>query len=171
MADLETASREPEAALWDELEQITAGMLVIRGANQLPQPMSHQCERTARRIWFFTDRRTEFFGTLQGKAEAVFTIVSKDRDFHAALEGELREVRDAVKVEKLWNPMIAAWFEGRDDPNLAMLVFDPNRASIWASTDSTIAFLWETAKANVTDSRPDVGIQRDVTFAASEVHT
>lgn len=165
MADLDTARADPEAALWDALDDVTAGMLVIRGSGQLPQPMAHHCDREARRIWFFTDRRTDLFEALgSGSAGAEFTIVSKDRDFHAAVEGDLREIVDRHRARDMWNPMIGAWFEGPDDPNLAMLAFDPKRASIWASTDSSIAFLWETAKANVTDGRPDVGLRRDVAF-------
>lgn len=167
MADLDTARDKPESTLWSELQKVRAGMLVIAGSGHLPQPMAHFCDPAARRIWFFTDRRTDLFKALTADATAVFTIVSEDRDFHASIEGALQETRDDARLEEFWNPMTGAWFEGPDDPSLAMLAFDPARASIWASTDSTIAFLWETAKASATDTRPDVGVQRDVTFSAS----
>ena len=35
-------------------------------------------------------------------------------------------------MERLWNPFVAAWFEGgKDDPKLALLRFDPDRAKSW----------------------------------------
>ena len=35
-------------------------------------------------------------------------------------------------MERLWNPFVAAWFEGgKDDPKLALLRFDPDNAKIW----------------------------------------
>jgi hypothetical protein len=45
-----------------------------------------------------------------------------------------------------------------------MLKFTPSTAAIWASTSSTLKFGWEIAKANLTDSEPDVGYTTKVTF-------
>ena len=28
-------------------------------------------------------------------------------------------------IDRLWNPFVAAWFEGKDDPKLQLLRFDP----------------------------------------------
>jgi len=39
-------------------------------------------------------------------------------------------------------------------------------ADIWASTDSTLKFGWEIAKANMSDEKmPDVGVRQHLTFA------
>ena len=43
-------------------------------------------------------------------------------------------------VDKLWNPFVAAWFEGgKDDPNLQLLRFEPERAQIWLNGSSLLA--------------------------------
>ncbi len=43
-------------------------------------------------------------------------------------------------LERLWNPYIAAWFEGgKDDPKLALLRFDAERAEIWLDERSFFA--------------------------------
>ena len=40
----------------------------------------------------------------------------------------------------LWNPYIAAWFEGgKDDPKLALLRFDAEKAEIWLNENSLFA--------------------------------
>ena len=40
-------------------------------------------------------------------------------------------------VDKLWNRFVAAWFEGgKDDPRLALLRLDPERAQIWLDGSS-----------------------------------
>ncbi len=64
--------------------------------------------------------------------------------------------------------MTAAWFEhGKDDPLLTMLSFKVDDAEIWASTNSTLKFGWEIAKANMTDEKmPDVGVKQHLTFSA-----
>jgi general stress protein 26 len=43
-------------------------------------------------------------------------------------------------IDRLWNRFIAAWYEqGKDDPKLQLLRFDPDRAQIWLNENSTFA--------------------------------
>jgi general stress protein 26 len=61
--------------------------------------------------------------------------------------------------------VVSAWYDkGKDDPSLIVLEFTPETAGIWASTDSALRFGWEIAKANLTDSEPDVGVKTEVRF-------
>jgi hypothetical protein len=47
-----------------------------------------------------------------------------------------------------------------------MLALHVDDADIWASTDSTLKFGWEIAKANMSDDKtPDVGVRQHLTFA------
>ena len=43
-------------------------------------------------------------------------------------------------VEKLWNPFVAAWFQGgKDDPKLALLRLDAEHAEVWLNGSSLVA--------------------------------
>ncbi len=43
-------------------------------------------------------------------------------------------------IEKLWNPYVAAWFEGgKDDPKVTLLRLDPEHAEIWLDELSFLA--------------------------------
>jgi general stress protein 26 len=43
-------------------------------------------------------------------------------------------------VERLWNPFVAAWYDGgKDDPELRLLRFDPERAQVWLNEHSALA--------------------------------
>ena len=47
-----------------------------------------------------------------------------------------------------------------------MLALQVDDADIWASTDSTLKFGWEIAKANLDDAKmPDVGVNVRLRFA------
>ena len=47
-----------------------------------------------------------------------------------------------------------------------MLALHVDDADIWASTDSTLKFGWEIAKANLQDDKtPDVGVRQHLSFA------
>ena len=42
-------------------------------------------------------------------------------------------------IDRLWNRFIAAWFESKDDPKLALLRFDAGTAEIWPDASSLVA--------------------------------
>jgi hypothetical protein len=39
----------------------------------------------------------------------------------------------------LWNPWVAAWYQGKDDPKLTLLRFDPDHAEVWLDENSLFA--------------------------------
>jgi hypothetical protein len=47
---------------------------------------------------------------------------------------------------------------------LRLIAFTQFRAAVWLSTTSGVKFLYEIAKANLTDTQPDIGYQAELTF-------
>lgn len=164
MSDLKKAERDPQELLWDELDDVHAGLLGLIGSDQHLQPMAHHVDRGGKRLWFLTRRDSDLVGELTPGAKARFAIVSKKQDFHASIRGTLSERHDSGKLDDIWNRVAGSWFDGKDDPQLVMLAFDPIDAGLWASTGSSVAFAWEIAKANLSDAKPDVGVRSEVVF-------
>ncbi|TPE52529.1 pyridoxamine 5'-phosphate oxidase family protein [Amaricoccus solimangrovi] len=165
MSDLKAAREHPEDLLWDNLKAAHAGMLGVEGGPRHMQPMAHFPDPDNRRLWFLTRRDTELYERLRSGAAAHFVLVSKSQDFHACLDGEISERFDRERLDEIWGPAVSAWFEGKDDPQLKMLALDLKSAGIWASTGSSLAFFWETAKANMQENTtPDVGVHRELAF-------
>ena len=98
----------------------------------------------------------------------VHMCVFGDDDWYACLDGHLETVRSPEHAERFWSSVTEAWYpQGKNDPELIMLKFTPMTGEIWASTSSTLKFGWEIAKANLTDSEPDVGYKTAVNFRAA----
>ncbi len=56
------------------------------------------------------------------------------------MHGSLGLDNDRATIDRLWNPFVAAWFEkGKDDPKLALLRLDPEKAEIWLDGSSLVA--------------------------------
>jgi len=165
MTDLgrtETGSKEQ---LWIALSEIHAGMLMIAGANEHPQPMAPQLDKQEKSIWFFTNRNSDLNQSIQAKALARFLIVGEDHDYYASIVGSISEESSAAKIDEFWNPVVAAWFaEGREDSDVVLLKLNPTEAAVWASTGNPLKFAWEIAKANLGDDQPDVGIHTFIKF-------
>ena len=134
-------------------------MLGISGEAPGLQPMAPHLERETWKIYFFTKRSSHLVASVGMGAQAEFCLVGKDHDYYASLTGPIIQSNDRAAIERHWSAISAVWFPGgRDDPDLSLLDFTPNRAAIWASTDSTAAFAWEMTKALVSGAEPDVGV-------------
>ena len=147
-----------EKRLWKELDDTRFGMLGLVGSHQHFQPMTAFCEPETSQVWFFTKDDTDLAKAVSGGAEAMLILQAKDQDFQACIGGVLSTARDTARIDKYWNPMVAAWFpDGKDDPSLTLLRLDAKDAELWISKGGAIRFAWEVAKANATGKEPDVG--------------
>jgi general stress protein 26 len=151
-----------ESRLWNEVEQTRFGMLGLADARQHFQPMTAFAEPDKGAIWFFTRNDTDLaLAVGQGKDQAMFVVQSKDQDFQGCIGGTLTEARDQDRIDRYWNPMVAAWYpDGKDDPSLTLLRFDVSDAEVWISKGGAVRLAWEVAKANMTGTTPDVGTQK-----------
>lgn len=91
-------------------------------------------------IWIFTSSETDLIHSLDQQGRDAF-IHFQDKGHHvfAAVDGRLRIDTDRETIDRLWNPFIAAWFEGKDDPKLRLLRFEPADAQIWLNENNLFA--------------------------------
>ena len=136
-----TTPAELEAKFWKALKSDMTMMLGISGVDEShTRPMTAQFEADDRGpIWFFTSVDNDLVREIEGEARAVATFTSKGHDLFACLHGALSVDTNRAVVDRLWNRMVAAWYEGKDDPKLRLLRFDPEEAQIWGDANSMIA--------------------------------
>jgi general stress protein 26 len=128
-----------EKKFWDELDSSPFMMLGLQGVDDsFTRPMTAQVADG--KIWFFADRTEDLVKSLQKSSRAVATYASKGHDLFASIHGTLALDNNREMIERLWNPMIASWFEGgKDDPKLALIRLDAQSADIWqASAGSSL---------------------------------
>lgn len=88
-------------------------------------------------LWFFTSQDSSLVRAGAGPATATF--VAKGHNLFARIDGHLTEATDPAMIEKLWNPFVAAWYNGKDDPDIALLRMDLESARIWENASSLLA--------------------------------
>lgn len=137
--------QELEQKFWKALRSDMTMMLGLDGVEDgHARPMTAQVEGEHGPIWFFTSKEQEIARLLgQGKGQrAIATFTSKGHDLYATVHGNLSVDNDRAAIDRLWNRYVAAWFEGgKDDPKLALLRLDPEKAEIWEDASSLIAGL------------------------------
>jgi general stress protein 26 len=132
---------EIEAKFWKALKSDMTMMIGLNGVDDgHARPMTAQLDGEESPIWFFTSVDTDLVRQLGSGNRAIATFASKGHDIFATMHGSMRQDNDRAMIDKLWNRFVAAWFEGgKDDPKLALLRFDAERAEIWVDASSIMA--------------------------------
>jgi general stress protein 26 len=134
--------QELEQKFWKALKSDMTLMLGLDGVEDgHARPMTAQLEHDDRGpIWFFTAKDNAIVQKLPNGNRAIATFASKGHDLFATIHGRISVDNDRAVIDRLWNRYVAAWFEGgKDDPKLALLRLDPERAEIWGDASSFIA--------------------------------
>jgi len=132
--------KELENDLWEAIESDRTIMLGLDGVEDgHARPMTALLEGRRGPIWFFTAKDNALVQKVADGSRAIATFTSRDHDLFATIHGGLRTTTDRAVVDRLWNSHIAAWYEGKDDPRIALLRLDPERAEIWEDASSLVA--------------------------------
>ncbi len=168
------ASKEPQTqlseaeavrAFWDHLKDRSTVMLGVNATDQHTQPMTTFSEPSTEEIWFFTRSDTDMVREIANNNELRLVYASKDQDLQADIIGTVEIKRDQGRIDRYWNPMVAAWYpEGKDDPHLTLLCFTPHKGQVWVSKQGLVRLIFQVAKANITKTPPDVGGTAEVRF-------
>lgn len=134
-------AQEIEAKFWKALKSDMTMMLGLDGVEDgHARPMTAQFEDDRSPIWFFASTENHLVEKLAPGNRAIATFVSKGHDVWATLHGSLHLDNDRATIDRLWNPYVAAWYEGgKDDPKLALLRLDAEQAEIWLDGSSLVA--------------------------------
>ena len=137
MADAEQA-QQLEKQFWRGLEDSPFVMLGFSdsGDNQM-RPMTAKVD--GRRIWFFGSKSDDLVGQVGASREVTAAFAAKGHDFFAAIQGQLVPESDPAMIDRLWSPAVAAWYEkGRDDPDIALVRLDTDKADLWAASGGSL---------------------------------
>jgi general stress protein 26 len=104
-------------------------------------------------VWFATMDSSEKTDEVEVDARALVTGQSKGA--YVSVSGHVDVVHDRARIEALWKESWKAWFpEGKDDPDLVLLRFQPEIGEYWDQRGAKgVRFLFEAARAIVQGDR------------------
>jgi general stress protein 26 len=137
------SDQEIEAKFWKALRSDRTIMLGLDGVEDgHARPMTAQVDGDEDRgpLYVFTSKDNRILELLPKNNRAIATFVSKGHDVWATIHGSVSVDNDRATIDRLWNPYVAAWYEhGKDDPKLALLRIDTEKAEIWLDGSSLVA--------------------------------
>jgi general stress protein 26 len=138
-----TDALEIEKKFWKSVRTDRTMMLSLTGVEAgHSQPMTAQLDgdKDHGPIWFFGSRESDFVREMGQNHPAVAHFSSKGHDLFASIDGMIVADNDPAVIDRLWNPFVAAWYEGgKSDPKLQLLRFEPENAQLWLNEKSLFA--------------------------------
>ena len=130
------------------LEGFDTAMLVTLGEvdRMHGRPMSVAGREDDGTLWFMTSIESPKVAEIVADRHALVAMQSSNR--FIVIEGLAEIVRDRAKIEELWSEAQRIWFEGKDDPDIALVRFSPTEAEYWDNAGvQGIRFAFEALKA------------------------
>ena len=155
----EPSRNEAQTKLWSMIKDIKVAMMTSWDGESLhSRPMRGYQEEFEGRLYFFTKHmsgKTSEIGRFE-KVNLAYADIASNNYISIAGRGQILTDRDLML--RYWSPMVSAWFpKGLDDPDLALIEVEADSAQYWDSTSSSMRYLWEVARANLTGRQPDMG--------------
>jgi general stress protein 26 len=149
-----STEQELEAKFWKALKSDRTMMLGLDGVDDgHTRPMTAIAEDSRSPLWFFASTDNALVAALgHGTTRAIAAFTAKDHALFATVHGRLSIDNDRAVIDRLWNSFIAAWYPGgKDDPKLALLRLDAERAEIWLNESNVLAGIKMLLGANPRD--------------------
>ena len=118
------------------------------------RPMAIADRDEAATLYFVTRAENEKLEEILADPQVAVTLQSEDR--YLSISGEARVLTDQNLTDELWSATMRIWFpEGSSDPELTVIVVDPDYAEYWNREGMRrLEFLWEAGKALLRGEQP-----------------
>lgn len=123
-------------------------------------PMATQDVDDEGNIWFLSgitsnkntdilrDPRVQLFYTNTGSSEFL------------SVYGHATITTDKAEIEKLWSPIVKAWFtEGKDDPEISVIKITPEEAYYWDTKNNKAVSMVKILAGAITGKTMDDGVE------------
>ncbi len=112
------------------------------------RPMSTRQIEPDGTIWFYTDDHSQKVDDVQHFDHVNLAYADIGKQTYVSVSGTAELITDQAKIQKLWSPVLQAWFpKGLDDPNLALIKVIPHTAEYWNASSNKMQQVFKIAKA------------------------
>ncbi|MEP7291289.1 MAG: pyridoxamine 5'-phosphate oxidase family protein [Chloroflexota bacterium] len=150
MSDIET--------LRDEIKGIRIVMLttVDQEESLRSRPMGMLDYEFAGDLWFFTSASEPKVAEVKRENQVNVAFADPSSNRYVSVSGIASIVPDRARMEKLWHPIMKAWFpDGLETPDIALLRVSVHKAEYWDFASAKIVQLIGFVKAVVTGEPAD----------------
>jgi general stress protein 26 len=155
-------SDEDFARLKELIEDIRVAMMTTVDSDGTLRSRPLQTLRSADypgALWFFTSASSAKIDEAQASGWQVnLSYANPGKQDYVSVSGRATLSRDRKLMETMWNKWVEVFFpKGIDDPDLALLRVDIEKAEYWDSPGTAVGRLYAVAKALATGNKDAIG--------------
>lgn len=122
------------------------------------RPMATQSVEFDGDLWFFTRNESPKAWEVESHRQVSVTFADPEKSKFLAASGTASISHDREKMKELWTPVLKVFFpDGVDDPQLALLRVNVERAEYWDSAPTAIGRIFNLTKAYLTKDPSALG--------------
>jgi len=116
-------------------------------------------------LWFFSDKESEHYKHIADDSQVQLLYSNDEDQRYVSVYGKAEISNDQELMDKLWDPGLSAWFDGKDDPGLVLIKVVIESAYFWDADEKRVLPLIEGAgvispnKESVSDNRGTIKFQ------------
>src|SRR5688572_16420532 len=120
-----------------KMKQIADGQVAMfltftGGSAAETRPMATQTIDDDGTFWFFSMAENRINEEVQQNPRVQLIYMLPESSEYLSVVGQASLLRDRAKIEELWTPSAKTWFpEGKDDPRLLLIAFQPAGGQYW----------------------------------------
>lgn len=156
---MEDKQQDNRSKLHALIKDIKFAMLttVDAGGELRSRPMTTLESEPGGDLWFFTRDDAPKVEETQQEQRVNLSYADPADNKYVSVSGSAQLVRDRAKIHELWKPVHKAFFEGPDDPHLALLRVTPHAAEYWSSASNWLGQAIDLVKTMITGDERNMG--------------
>lgn len=127
-------------------------------------PMATQEVDDEGSIWFLSSKSSHKNGHIHADPRVQLFYTNTGSSEFLSVYGHATITTDKAEIEKLWTPIVKAWFtEGKDDPDISVIKVTPEETYYWDTKNNKAVSMVKILAAAVTGKTMDDGVQGKLT--------
>ncbi len=103
-------------------------------------------------LWFLTSRESDHFKDIEHDNRVQLIYSDEPNQKYLSMFGNATHIVDVQKVNQLWNNRLNEWFNGKKDPNVALLNVNIENAYYWDSGSQKLLSFFESGNAGLDEA-------------------
>jgi len=113
-------------------------------------------------LWFFSEANSTRNAHIEADPRVQLIFTNNPEMEYLTVFGNASVSTDKEQINRLWNGMVEAWFDGQDDPNISLICVQPTIAHYWDTEDGKLVEMAKILTRAATGSDIAIGQEGDL---------
>ena len=110
------------------------------------------------RIWFFSNLGSTHKNHISKDPRVQLVFGNTSKMEYLTVYGIASISTDSAQIERLWNPMVESWYDGKDDPNICLICVHPATSHYWDTESGKLVAIAKILTNAVAGTDMNVGV-------------